>query len=74
MKHCALIAVKEKIPSVTTNSVSQITLLTNEERSQFQTKYGIELTASIRIVRVEAVILGANLKYINSLLEKETHD
>jgi hypothetical protein len=47
---------------------------TGRRQDQLQTKYGIELTASIRIVRVEAVILGAIFKYIYSLLEKETHD
>jgi hypothetical protein len=41
---------------------------------KFQTKYGIELPASTWIVRVEAVKIGRKLKYINSLLEKETHD
>jgi hypothetical protein len=74
MKHRALIAAKEKIPSVSTNYVSLITLLTEEERSQFQTKYGIELPASTWIVRVEALKIGRKFKNINSLLEKETHD
>jgi hypothetical protein len=55
MKHRALIAVKEKIPSVSTNSVSLITLLTDDEEAKFYTKYGIVLPASTRIVRVKAV-------------------
>jgi hypothetical protein len=41
---------------------------------KFYTKYGIELPASTRIVRVEAVENLRNFTYINSLLEKETHD
>jgi hypothetical protein len=44
--------------------------LQEEEWIKFQTKYGIELLASIRIIRVEAVENLSNFKYIYSLLAK----
>jgi hypothetical protein len=59
MKYRALIAVKEKIPSVEStiqyHSIRPIGLIAGKNESKFQTKYGIELPASIRIVQVEAV-------------------
>jgi hypothetical protein len=55
MKQRALIAVQKEIQSISTNSVSRNELLTGEEEPEFNTKYGIELPASIWIVRVEAV-------------------
>jgi hypothetical protein len=55
MKQRALIAVKGIFGKILYKPASLITLLRDEEQSQFQTKYGIELPASIRIVRVKTV-------------------
>jgi hypothetical protein len=53
---------------------SLIDLIQSIEWIKLQTKYGIEVPASTRIVQVEAVKIGKKFNYINSLLEKETHD
>jgi hypothetical protein len=55
MKQRALIAVEEIFGIILYKPASLITLLRDEDRIKFQTKYGIELLASIRIIRVEAV-------------------
>jgi hypothetical protein len=54
------------------NPASLIDPLQEEEWIKFQTKYGIELPASIRIIRVEAVENLSNFKYIYSLLAKNS--
>jgi hypothetical protein len=55
MKQRALIAVKEIFGIILYKPASLITLLRVKEGSQIKPKYGIELPASIRIIRDEAV-------------------
>jgi hypothetical protein len=55
MKQRALIAIKEIFGIILYKPTSLITLLRGKEGSQRKPKYGIELPASIRIIRDEAV-------------------
>jgi hypothetical protein len=55
MKQRALIAVKEIFGIILYKPASLITLLRDKEGSQRKPKYGIELPASLQIIRVEAV-------------------
>jgi hypothetical protein len=55
MKQRTLIAVKGIFGKILHKPASMVTLLRDEEQSQFQTKNGIELLASIQIVRVKTV-------------------
>jgi hypothetical protein len=55
LKYSALIGIKEIFGIILYKPASLIRLSTDEERSQRKPKYGIELPASIRIIRDEAV-------------------
>jgi hypothetical protein len=70
MKQRALIAVKGIFGKLLYQPASLISLLRDEENSEWKPKYGIELPTSIRIIWVEAVENLGNFKHINSLLGK----
>jgi hypothetical protein len=72
MKERALIAVKEKFPSVECSPYIFIDLILGEDRIKSQTEYGIELPASTRIVRVKAVKNFGNF-YVYKLAHKKRH-
>jgi hypothetical protein len=55
MKQRALIGTKGIFGIISLKPASLTTLLRGKERSQRKPKYGIELPASIRIIRDEAV-------------------
>jgi hypothetical protein len=55
MKQRALIGTKEIFGIILYKPASLIRLLRDEESSEWKPKYGIELLASTRIIRVEAV-------------------
>jgi hypothetical protein len=63
---------REKTPSVESTPPLGLIEYRKKNAPKFQTKYGIELPASTRIIRVVLLIIWAIFKYINSLLGK-TH-
>jgi hypothetical protein len=54
MKQHALIGTKGIFGTILYNSATPMRQLLDEDWTKFQTKYGIKLPASTRIVRVEA--------------------
>jgi hypothetical protein len=64
---------REKTPSVGYTPAHWLSKYRKKNAPKFQTKYGIELPTSFRIIELNQLKIWWNFKHINSL-RKETHD